>query len=296
VTVADFAAQAVIAHMLERSFPDASLVAEEDGTDLRGGAQEAILAEVVRVVRRRLPEANGDLVCRWLDRGGRETTGRFWTLDPIDGTKGFLRGGQYAVALALVEDGSLVLGALACPNLDRTLHPSSGGEGAVILAVRGEGAWARRPGGKSFRRLHVSSQRSASHARLLRSYEADHTDVAKLDRIAAILGVQTPPLRLDSQVKFALLASGLGELIVRPVSTKTPAYCEKVWDLAAGSLIVEEAGGRVTDLRGEALHFGGGRELCDSIGVLGSNGWLHEAALDAIRAAEADHRPEQVRE
>ena len=60
-----------------------------------------------------------DEICSWIDHGGavhyRE---RFWTLDPIDGTKGFLRGEQYAVALALIEGGEVVVAALACPNLD----------------------------------------------------------------------------------------------------------------------------------------------------------------------------------
>ena len=52
-----------------------------------------------------------------IDRGGRESGHRFWTLDPIDGTKGFLRGDQYVVALALVVKGEVQIGALACPNL-----------------------------------------------------------------------------------------------------------------------------------------------------------------------------------
>jgi 3'(2'), 5'-bisphosphate nucleotidase len=125
----------------------------------------------------------------------------------------------------------------------------------------------------------------------LRSFEADHTDVAKLDQIAAILGVREPPLRMDSQAKSLLLAAGEGELIFRLLSPRRPDYTERIWDQAAGALLVEEAGGRVTDLAGEALDFRAGRTLERNIGVLASNGWLHEAALEAIRQAGADRRP-----
>ena len=61
---------------------------------------------------------DADEVCRWIDHGGgSQYSERFWTLDPIDGTKGFLRGEQYAVALALIVEGRIAVAALACPNL-----------------------------------------------------------------------------------------------------------------------------------------------------------------------------------
>ena len=59
--------------------------------------------------------------------------GRYWTLDPIDGTKGFLRGDQYAVALGLIDDGEVILGVLGCPNLPN----SDGSRGAIFSAVEG---------------------------------------------------------------------------------------------------------------------------------------------------------------
>ena len=63
-------------------------------------------------------EASPDQICHWIDRGNAsEFSDRFWTLDPIDGTKGFLRGGQYAVCLALIVDGDVKLGVIGCPNL-----------------------------------------------------------------------------------------------------------------------------------------------------------------------------------
>ena len=61
--------------------------------------------------------------------------------DPIDGTKGFLRGDQYAVALALVVNGDVKVGLLGCPNLTDGYKPEIGGPGSLLAAVRGEGTW-----------------------------------------------------------------------------------------------------------------------------------------------------------
>jgi 3'(2'), 5'-bisphosphate nucleotidase len=71
------------------------------------------------------------------------------------------------------------------------------------------------------------------------------------------------------------------------LSAKKPDYREKIWDQAAGSLIVEEAGGWVTDLDGKPLDFTAGRTLADNRGILATNGHLHPAALEALRAIGA---------
>ena len=104
VTVADFTAQAVIGRILSQAFPEVPLVAEEISTALRAPDGANILAQVTGYVSRLIPEADEASVCEWIDYGGAEPGKQFWVLDPIDGTKGFLRGDQYAVALALVED------------------------------------------------------------------------------------------------------------------------------------------------------------------------------------------------
>ena len=69
----------------------------------------------------------------------------FWCLDPIDGTKGFLRGEQYAVCLALVRDGEVQLGVLGCPNLPVDAAQPAGPRGALFVGVRGQGAYQVRP-------------------------------------------------------------------------------------------------------------------------------------------------------
>ena len=113
VTLADYAAQAVICQALAAAFPADPVVAEEKTADLRRASQQEMLAQVAYYVEQALPGATPPQVCAWIDYGSAEPGPRFWTLDPVDGTKGFLRGGQYAIALALVEDGQARVSALA---------------------------------------------------------------------------------------------------------------------------------------------------------------------------------------
>jgi 3'(2'), 5'-bisphosphate nucleotidase len=289
VTVADYAVQALVGGMLEPRFPGEFLVAEEDSRALRA-APPAMAGMVADYVRRYLPGARPEDIWRWIDIGRSSSQGAYWVLDPVDGTKGFLRSDQYVVALAWIEEAQVVLGGLGCPHLAApgTAATSSG---SVVLAVRGEGAWITPLDRDAWQRMNVSSQSRPEKARLLRSFEAGHTDEGMLDELARHLGCTVPPLRMDSQAKYARLAMGEGELLFRLLSPARPDYCEKIWDQAAGSLVVEEAGGRVTDLRGEPLDFGRGRELTANVGVLASNGLLHQAALQALTELGADHRP-----
>jgi 3'(2'), 5'-bisphosphate nucleotidase len=289
VTVADFASQALVGKLLEEAFPNDSLVGEEDSTALRQPEEEPTLEQVTHFVSRLAPKAGPEQVCAWIDRGGAEPARRFWTLDPIDGTKGFLRGDQYAVALALIVDGQVQLGVLGCPNLIDGYKPELNGPGSLGVAVRGEGAWigSLDDGVEVRARLHVSGQRDPSQARLLRSFESGHTNVSQIDQFAEALGVQAEAVRMDSQAKYLVLAAGRGEMYLRLLSPRQPDYKEKIWDQAAGSLLVEEAGGRVSDLHGKPLDFAAGRQLLNNRGLLASNAYLHPAALQALRTIQA---------
>jgi len=284
VTVADFASQALVGYLLGQTFPNDPLVAEEDAQELRDPAQQAILDKVTGFVRRILPEASPETVCNWIDRGGSETGERFWTLDPIDGTKGFLRGEQYAVALALIIDGKVQLGVLGCPNLTNGSQLDTGGPGSVVVAVRDQGAWTTslvRP--ETLVRLKASQLEDPQEMRILRSVEAAHTNVSLVDQLAENLNVQAAPVLMDSQAKYAVLAAGAGDLMVRLLSPDKPNYREKIWDQAAGSIIIEEAGGRVTDLDGEPFDFTTGRSLLNNRGVVASNGTYHALALQTLK-------------
>jgi 3'(2'), 5'-bisphosphate nucleotidase len=210
-------------------------------------------------------------------------------LDPIDGTKGFLRGDQYAVALALIVDGVVQVGVLGCPNLAAGYRPDVGGVGSLVVAVRGEGTWVSDLDveEQNFIRVHVSDRSDPSQARLLRSYESGHTNVSQIDTFAEALGVSAEPVRMDSQAKYAVLATGHGELYLRLLSPKRPDYREKIWDQAAGSLLVEESGGMVTDLDGKPLDFSAGKTLANNRGILASNQHLHLQSVNSLHAIGA---------
>jgi 3'(2'), 5'-bisphosphate nucleotidase len=284
VTVGDLAAQALIGRLIEQSYPGESLVAEEEADILAGPDGEAVLEIITQFVTRFAPEANPEQVCRWIDRGKAAPGRRFWTLDPIDGTKGYLRGDQYAVALALVVDGQVQIGVLGCPNLVDSYRPDIDGVGSLVIAARGQGAWTTSlsaPG--LFEKLQVSRRCEPCLGRILRSYEESHTNLGQLDHLAHRLGVRAESVRMDSQAKYAVLAAGKGDAILRLLSPEKPDYREKIWDQAAGSIIVEEAGGRVSDLAGKPLDFCTGRTLEHNRGVLATNGNLHPAFLEALK-------------
>ncbi|HEY5571734.1 MAG TPA: 3'(2'),5'-bisphosphate nucleotidase [Anaerolineales bacterium] len=289
VTVADFASQALVAYLLYRAFPDDPLVGEEDATALRAPEGSPTLERVAHFASRLMPESSPEEVCAWIDRGCSQPGRRFWTLDPIDGTKGFLRADQYAVALALIEAGQVQVGVLGCPNLAGGYLPDPGGRGSLVVAERMRGTWVRSLNGReeAFEQLQVSDLQAPAQARLLRSFESAHTNVDQIDLFAQALDVRADPVRMDSQAKYAVLAAGRGEIYLRLLSAKKPDYREKIWDQAAGSLIVEEAGGWVTDLDGKPLDFTAGRTLADNRGILATNGHLHPAALEALRAIGA---------
>ncbi len=188
VTVADFASQAVVARMLKETLPEDPLVAEEDSHVLQKPEEHSRLMAVTEFVQRIFPDEDEKAVCSHIDIGRAEPSFRYWTLDPIDGTKGYLRGGQYVVALALIENGQVVLGALGCPNLNVNLDPDIGGDGAALIAVKGGGAWVLGMEGDDSNRLRVSDVDRGADARILRSFAAEHTDPAKQKKVGNIAG------------------------------------------------------------------------------------------------------------
>ena len=141
VTIADFGAQALVCQALKDAFPNDAIVGEEDSGDLKMPENQQKLSQVTQYVQKFHPSADGATVCGWIDVGNGQVGPRYWTLDPIDGTKGFLRNDQYAVALALFDQGELKLGVLACPAYPVNLTEPEGDIGVLFVAVRGEGAF-----------------------------------------------------------------------------------------------------------------------------------------------------------
>jgi len=289
VTVGDFAAQAVVAKRLDDTLPGAVLIGEESAGELRTAGGAETLSQVTHFVQAVLPDATPEKVCDWIDQGAGEPTDTFWTLDPIDGTKGFLRGDQYAVALGYIRNGEVELGALGCPELLDAKSPAKGGAGSLLLAVRGQGVQVQPLDDDSadWRPLASSTTSDPKQTRVLRSVEKGHTNLGAIDHMAQAMGITADPVGMDSQAKYAVLAAGGGEMLVRLLSADRPDYREKIWDQAAGSIVIQEAGGRITDLDGKPLDFSHGRTLAKNRGVLATNGHLHDAALAALREIRA---------
>ena len=282
VTVADFGSQALICHHLTTAFPYDTIVGEEDSTDLQKPENAQKLAQVTQYVQRFQPDATLDTVCRWIDAGGGSVAERFWTLDPIDGTKGFLRNDQYAIALALIEDGLTRVAVLGCPALAFDVNDPDGEMGVLFVAVRGEGTAMAPLGSLAFVPIHVVEKPDETQQRFVESVESSHGDPALQEAVAQAVGFTQPPLRMDSQVKYGAVARGDAALYLRLPSPASPNYREKIWDHAAGSLVVEEAGGCVTDMHGYPLNLAADFKMHDNRGVLVSNGTLHMAVLKAL--------------
>ncbi|MGA7756681.1 MAG: 3'(2'),5'-bisphosphate nucleotidase [Ilumatobacteraceae bacterium] len=279
VTIADFAAQAVVCAELTESLGAIEMIGEEDSDDLRSADAAELLDAVTGLVRTQRDDAvSPGTVLDWISVGSSTgTTDRYWTLDPIDGTKGFLRGEQYAIALGLIEGGEVILGVLGCPNLPNP----DGSIGAVFAAADGASlAWygdAPDP-----QPVTVAAPASLAEARFCESVESGHSNQDHSAQIAARLGITAEPYRIDSQCKYAAVARGDASIYLR-LPTRAD-YREKIWDHAAGKFVVEQAGGVVTDVTGAPLDFSHGAELVANSGVVATDGRFHDQVVEAVRA------------
>lgn len=307
VTIGDFGAQALIIAALQHNFPDDAIVAEEEAAQLR---EDASLRDTIwQLVRStKLTDADAemllggsiasaesmlDLIDKGNSQGGR--TGRIWTIDPIDGTKGFLRGGQYAVCLGLMVDGDVKVGVLGCPNLPvddaARLTAESGanqtdteGHGVLLAAVQHHGANSRALTTAALadpKPIGMRALTDLSKATFCESVEAAHSAHGDQAQISQKLGITEPSVRMDSQAKYGSIARGAGDIYLRlPVKA---TYQEKIWDHAAGDLIVRESGGEVTDIHGKRLDFGAGRTLANNKGVVAAPAPVHAKVLAAVQ-------------
>jgi 3'(2'), 5'-bisphosphate nucleotidase len=281
VTVADFAAQAIVANSLRASLGDVRLVAEEASSFLREAAHRAHLDAALTAAHEAWPGATTEELLDAIDVGSADPhADGYWTLDPIDGTKGFIRGQQYAVCLAYIVGSEPVIGVLGCPNLPASPEAPLDAQdpaGCIYAAERGAGAWATTAPGT---RLRCAAWEPDMPVSLCESYDAGHSDHSATAAIAARLGRAGPPARLDSQCKYAVVARGQADLYLRLPTRK--GYVERIWDHASGDVIAEEAGCTVSDSRGVPLDFSQGRGLERNRGIVVAPPRLHPLVIEAI--------------
>lgn len=284
VTVADFASQALICRRLQSAFPDDPVIGEEGAAELREESGRTFLERIVHECQAVGVSASGEQVCDWIDRGGlQEHRSRFWTLDPIDGTKGFLRKDQYAISLALIVDGRIEVGILGCPNMLLDMSEPDGPRGILAWAVRGGGSFVLPLDNTDAepRKIQVTSTESSSEARFCESVESGHSSHSWSGQIASQLGITNDPFRIDSQCKYLAVAMGEADIYLRLPTRK--GYVEKIWDHAGGVLVVEEAGGTVTDIHGHVPEFNHGATLANNQGMVVTNGKFHGAVVEAVK-------------
>ena len=282
VTVADFASQAIICRRLQLDFPDDPVIGEEGAADLKLPSGTEFLNRAVRECAAAGVSGSAEEICDWIDRGGAsQYSPRFWTLDPIDGTKGFLRKEQYAIALALIIDGRIEVGVLGCPNMPIADKPE--GTGVLAWAVRGQGAWMQplsEPDAAPTQ-ISVTSAVDTAEMRFCESVESGHSSHDWSGLIAAELSIRLEPIRMDSQCKYLAVARGEADLYLRLPTRK--GYQEKIWDHAGGILIVLEAGGFATDINGHNPDFQHGSSMSQNQGMVVTNGHSHDKIVAAIR-------------
>jgi 3'(2'), 5'-bisphosphate nucleotidase len=203
------------------------------------------------------------------DDGTRLRNPRVWMIDPIDGTRDFLRGESgYSVMVGLCCEGRPVVGVVAQPDT-----------GLTWLGSAGASAWKEGPGGTR-ERLAVSTVDTPNRIRLVSS-KSNRSDYYR--RFCESLGI-TDELSLGSVgLKVSTVAEGSRDLYVYPGSQT------KLWDSCAPEAILIAAGGKLTDGDGAPLSYLETR-LQNPRGMVASNGLVHAHAIAAIARLRAETR------
>jgi len=191
---------------------------------------------------------------------------RFWVVDPIDGTRGFARkNGEFSVMVALVEDREAVVGAVHEPAIDR-----------LTWAVAGEGCRVARAGGADPRPCAVSATAGSPRLLAMSRSQGDEGERRLLEALGAERAIRT----YSAGIKLAQVARGEADLYLGDYLTL------RDWDVAAGHVLVTEAGGRVTDVDGGPIRYDGSGGSLRGRGLVASNGRVHEAAIEAVAAGK----------
>ncbi|XP_073280462.1 putative 3'(2'),5'-bisphosphate nucleotidase, mitochondrial isoform X2 [Primulina huaijiensis] len=278
VTIADFGVQALVSLEMGRLFPSIPLVAEEDSAFLR---ENNLVGPIVEVVsgKSTLDEKElipGDIL-KSIDRGGKGSysfgpeQATYWILDPIDGTRGFVKGGGalYVVGLALVFNGEIVLGVMGCPNwedeqLDRFSSEVLGDKnpmsrsGIIMISHVGCGTWRKRFRDSQscytnmednwtrcfvdrFHQVHEArfcisdSQQWESYPLSAKFTATNNADCVGENQIFLL------PTCCGSLCKYLMVASGRASVFILRARTRREIM---VWDHAVGVICIHEAGGK----------------------------------------------------
>lgn len=215
-------------------------------------ADEAVEAAVREVLARERPD---DAIFGEEQGGTPVFTGRQWVIDPIDGTKNFVRGVPvWASLIALLQDGVPTVGVISAPALNRRWW-----------AGKGLGAYTRFAASDP-RRLAVSGVADLGSASLSFSSLSGWADRGLREQFVALTDAVWRVRAYGDFYSYCLVAEGAVDVAAEPEV--------KLWDLAPLDVLVREAGGRFTSLAGDPGPHGGS--------AVASNGLLHSAVLDML--------------
>ncbi|MFN2515641.1 MAG: 3'(2'),5'-bisphosphate nucleotidase CysQ [Pyrinomonadaceae bacterium] len=216
---------------------------------------------IVQRLRAEFPD-DGILAEESIDTVHRLDKSRVWMIDPLDGTNGFIDGnGDFAVQIGLTENGQCVLGVVYQPLT-----------GVLYRAIRGGGTWIERPKHES-EQAHVSDETNLSMMRLAAS--RSHRS-RRMDKVVEAFGLKQEVLRGSVGIKVGLIIEQQCDLYVH-LSTRT-----KQWDTCAPEIILQEAGGCLTDLFGLPLSYNKA-EVQNRNGVVASNRAAHRKIIESLR-------------
>jgi histidinol-phosphatase len=209
-------------------------------------------------------EIRAGILARWPDHGlvgeeygeeaGRSKTR--WYIDPIDGTHNFIRGVPlFGTLLAVEHDGEMQVGVISAPAMRERWY-----------AYRGGGAWSEGLDGK--RQIRVSRVAAVEDSQLVYGSLRDNLDSGLMPGFASLIDASWRDRGFGDFWGYALVAEGAAEAMM-----ETGMH---TWDVAAPQVLIEEAGGRVTDVNGD--------RRIDAASFVGSNGLLHDSILRGLRA------------
>lgn len=323
VTIADFAAQALIISALHAVYPEDAFLGEESADQLRENeglaervwqlVQQARSSDVQHVQQRENAHASlvfpatKDEMLDAIDRGtNAQLKGRVWVMDPVDGTATFMTGNQYAVCLCLLVDGVQQVTAIGCPNLRLDpKHPvnvrvhedlvDDTGYGVVLSAIRGQGTFVRSILDANLGepcKIEVRSNTSGKEHKDLDFVEATlgKTSLSQAEHkdVAEVLGAKWPGTVIWSQqMKYIALTLGATDVMLRLPRDKT-RYTH-VWDHAGGQLLFEEVGGIIRDIDGGSIDFSHGRRILGdrNYGMIATQPAVFDKVNEAVKTVLA---------
>ncbi|MBN1803151.1 MAG: hypothetical protein JW891_16695 [Candidatus Lokiarchaeota archaeon] len=253
VTLADIATQAYIINSLRMEFPEDNIIAEEEGTILDSKA-EGLIVKCYRELG--LEITNLKEIVNY--RGS--SSNRQWTIDPIDGTQGFVEGLSYAIGIGFMIDSIPSACAISVPSYEKNAL-------ALFFAEKGRGAHASYGEG-DFTKITVTRKSDLKELVLCQSL---HYDQPWVSEFAQKIGIQNS-IKIDSMLKFCKVAEGSADLYIKPIDLEHSFS----WDYMPGILIVEEAGGKVTDTQNQPIWVDNEHIRWTSPGIVASNGVIHE--------------------